>query len=237
MGTWICRRTLAAFAFAAAALPAQAQLKVEVTPYVWAVGVDADVTVAGQAADVDKSFSDLWDDLKYGGSLLGVVQNGPWVFYGQIDVLKTQTDLEGVPGGRLDTKSRIWTLAAGYQLQGSGGKTFDLLLGWRQLELKPELNLPGVPELSADRDVGDVVLMLRPSIPLSQNWRFNPAMSIGKGDSDKTYELWPQVQYGFSETWALRIGFRNLYYDIENEAGNRFKGSLRGLTLGLGGRF
>jgi hypothetical protein len=40
-----------------------------VIPYFWMAGMGGDLTVKGRDASLDSSFSDIWDDLDFGGQL------------------------------------------------------------------------------------------------------------------------------------------------------------------------
>jgi len=53
----------------------------------------------------------------------------------------------------------------------------------------------GVGDRGADNNVYDGFLAVRPDLALSRNWVFSPAMSIGAGDSDLTWQLSPQFVY------------------------------------------
>ncbi len=205
--------------------------KGELTPYLWIAGMDGEATVAGQKADVHTDF----DDTHPGGSLLGVLQYGQVVCWGQVDRLSPEADLGlGLDHATLKIDLTVATLAAGYQFQGSRGKTYDLLLGAREVWLDRELTMNG-ETLRRNRALADMVVVFRPSVPLSQNWRFNPTASLGAGDSRLTYELWPQFQYQISGHWAARLGYRRLYYDIRDDDANKWKGGFQGWVIGLGG--
>ncbi len=203
--------------------------KGELTPYLWIAGMDGEATIAGQTTDVHVDF----DDTHPGGSLLGVLQYGQVVCWGQVDRLSLEDDL-GLDHATLKLDLTVATRAVGYQFQGSKGTTYDLLFGAREVWLDRELRQNG-GTLTRDRELTDMVVVLRPSVPLSQNWRFNPVASYGGGDSKSTYELWPQFQYQISEHWAGRLGYRRLYYDIEDDDANKWKGGFQGWVIGLGG--
>lgn len=218
--------------------PAQAEWSGEITPYFWAAGIEGDATVRGNDVDVDVGFDDLLDDTDAAVSVLGVLQRDRLIFWGQFDYLGLSTgdvDTPSGASGELETDSLIWTLAVGYQFDGwKPGQHFDVLIGARQLSLDNELSIDGVGTFDRDRDYTDAVVVVRPSLPLSENWRFNPTLSYGAGDSESTWELWPQLQYNFSDRWAARVGYRRLHYDIEGDAGNEFDAAFHGLTLGVG---
>lgn len=219
----------------------QAEWNGEVTPYVWAAGIDGDATIGGNEVDIDVSFDDLLDKTDFGGSVLGVLQRDRWVFWGQLDYLALSTDDVDTPSGAsadLDTDALIWTLAVGYQFDGwRPGQHFDVLLGARQLSLDHELSISGVGNFDRDKEYTDAVVVIRPSLPINERWRFNPTLSFGTGDSEYTWELWPQFQYKVTDTWAARIGYRRLHYDIEGDNDNEFDAAFHGLVVGFGGMF
>jgi hypothetical protein len=214
----------------------------EVTPYVWFVGMDGDVEVKGTKADVDVGFEDLIDKVDIGGSLLTVVQKGRWVNWLQLDYYELSDDetVDKIGGAKVEVESDtlLLTAATGIQVDGwSEGQTFDILLGVRYAGMDNELTISGVGSRDDSSDIYDAVLVIRPSFPIGKRWRFNPTLSIGTGDSDLTYELQPQFQYSFNETWAARVGYRRLYYDVEGDRGISFDGALHGFILGIGAVF
>jgi hypothetical protein len=241
-------RTTAAAAFAAllamvfTSLPAQAaedEWKFEVTPYVWATGMNGDVTARNREAGFDYSFNDIVKYVDKGGGVLGGAQYDRWVFWGQVDYFQLSNDLNTPAGGKLTVDLTIATAAVGYQFDGwSKGQTFDVMIGEQHTRLTTETTFNAIGTFDNKRTLNDTVLVLRPSIPLSENWRFNPALAYGKGDSDSTYTLWPQFQYHFTKTWEARIGYRRLHYSVENDSGSeKLNITLSGPVLGIGATF
>jgi len=227
--------------------------KFEFTPYAWLAGVDGNVTVAGHRADFDKSFSDLLDYVKVGGSALGVAQYNRFLLWGQVDYLSMGTGNITLPnqalgfnGGSVDMKALIGELAVGYQLDGfMEGQTFDVLVGARFTHVESDLNLNN-PEttFSSSRTLTDPMLLLRPSIPICPSMikglRFNPTFGIGGGgSSDLVYELQPQLQYDITENVAVRFGYRVVGYKFKGDknSDNEFNFQMDGLLLGLGVKF
>ncbi len=216
--------------------------KGEITPYAWLAGVEGDLTVNGHTADFNKEFSDLFDLVEWGGSLLGVVQYNRYLAWAQVDYFSLSTDELDVDQqpqhGRLDSKMFLGEYAVGYQVDGwSQGQTFDLLVGARTLRVKNDLEIFGVGTFSKRKDILDPIFVVRPSIPLSSKLRFNPTLGIGGGgDSDLIWELQPQFQYQFSDTIAARLGYRTIHYKFEKD-GNELNIDLSGLIVGVGVMF
>jgi outer membrane protein OmpA-like peptidoglycan-associated protein len=214
--------------------------KFELTPYVWAAGIEGDVKIRDHEGSVDASFSDVLDHLDMAAAFLGTAQYNSWVTWLQVDYMDLSQDISRkVVNGSLDTKMTLLTGGFGYQFQGwSEKQTFDVLLGARNLKLESELKLDTVGTFDGDKNFTTPVIIVRPSIQLSKRWRFNPTLSYGKGgDVDKTYELQPQFQFQAWENAAFRFGYRKLYYKIESDNGNTFDGSFQGPFIGFGFTF
>jgi hypothetical protein len=79
------------------------------------------------------------------------------------------------------------TGAIGWRFDTFGDKSWiDVMVGARNLDTDADLSIAGVagtPPAAAvihragDIDITDTLIMLRPSIQLSERWRFNPTMS------------------------------------------------------------
>jgi outer membrane protein OmpA-like peptidoglycan-associated protein len=220
----------------------------ELTPYIWGANVDGDLTVGQQKADID---NDLWENLDNGFMGMAVISYNRLVLYMDLDYLELSDDAETkngvlVPSGtkiKSNTDVTIATAGLGWRFDtwGEDG-TLDVLLGVRNTNLDLELE-GGGEKLSRDTDVTDPLLMLRPSWQISERWRFNPTLSVGLGgDSDTTYELMPQFQFKATDYFALRFGYKRLYYDVNsghkyNTDYRSFEGSFSGPFIGFGWTF
>lgn len=220
--------------------------KFEVAPYIWGVGVDADVTAGNREAEVDNSG---FDNVDATISALGVISYNRWVFYLDYDYISLSDDgntrraFGSVPAGgkvTVDTDVNIGTAGIGYRFDTFGENSWvDVLIGARTASFDTEIEGGG---LSADgsKDVTDPMLLLRPSFRISENWRFTGLFGIGGGgDSESTYQLMPQFQYSFSDLVSLRFGYKNIYYDIEdgNEGTSSYRafdGNFAGPFIGIG---
>jgi outer membrane protein OmpA-like peptidoglycan-associated protein len=241
----IATAVAATLAISAAASSAQAQdenWSFEVAPYLWAAGIDTDVTIGDRTATVERDFGDIVEALDMGGGIMAGARLGHFVAVTQLDYLSLDSDeLDDAPArGRLESEVTMAMLALGYRFQRSHvGAHTDLLLGARSLSLDNTLTLDGLGSVERDKDFVDPIVMLRPSFPLGRRWRFNPTISFGAGgDSEKTWEVQPQFQLQINDHLAMRFGYRRLHYEIDSENGqNKFDGSFQGLIIGIGGTF
>jgi hypothetical protein len=219
---------------------AQDGWELEISPYVWFAGIEGDVTVGGQTASVDMDFGDLFDAVDAAFCTVVEAQNGQWFVGGQFDFIGLDSDnLDDAPqGGRVEMDSVIFTAGGGYTFDlPLEGSTIGIGVGVRHMNMDVELTIRGPVAVSqeGDKDLTDAVLILRPSLVINDRLRFNPAITIGAGDSDFTYDAWPNFQYRFNDRWHGRVGYRMLHYEIEsdNEA-VEFDGDFSGLFVAAG---
>src|SRR4029453_17591039 len=103
-----------------------------------------------------------------------------------------------IPSGtkaEADGDLELRTVAGGYRFDMFGANALDVMIGTRSLGLDNSFKALGTT-VSRDSSLTDTIVMLRPSLQVTDHWRFNPTLSYGvSGDSDTTYEMMPQVQY------------------------------------------
>jgi hypothetical protein len=225
-------------------------LDLELTPYFWAAGIDGKAQVGMRRVHFNQNFSDLIQHVDAGFMVLGIVSYDRFVVYGDYDYIRLSSDGKIgrdliVPSGTkagVDGNLGLWTVAGGYRFDTFGANTIDVMIGMRKLSLDNSLKALGT-KVSNDSSLTDTIVMLRPSIRMTDHWRFNPTLSYGiAGDSDTTYELMPQLQYQFADSFALRFGYKRLYYKEVGGPKNtpRFElidGSLAGFFVGVGWTF
>jgi outer membrane protein OmpA-like peptidoglycan-associated protein len=214
----------------------------EITPYLWAAGIDGDVNVGAQKVSIKRDFKDLVDALDIGGGLMAGAGYNHFGIVTQLDYWSLDSDnLDNSPANaRLETDIFMAMLALGYRFgTDRAGRHFDVLLGARNLSMDNTLTLGPLGRFERDKDFLDPIIMVRPSFPLGKRWRFNPTMSFGGGgDSEKLYELQPNLTFQISEHVHLRFGYRLLHYETESDNGRtQWDGELEGFGLGIGGVF
>jgi hypothetical protein len=216
--------------------------KFEVTPYAWLTGTEGDVTVRGQKADFDKSFSDLLDYVELGGSLRLRAEYNRFLVGGQVDYFSLSTDrldVEDRPqGGELDVKTLLADGVAGYRVDGwAEGQSVDLMVGVRNLRMENDLEVYGHGTLSKDSDVTDAMFYAVPVLPVLPSkidgLRFSCVLGIGAGESDLSYELFPELQYQVTKTIDTRLGYRLVGWKFE-DGDNELNVRMAGLIAGLG---
>ena len=105
--------------------PAENAWEFRVAPYLWAIQMDGNVTVKGLEADVDLSFSDIWDELNFALMLAYEARKGDWGLWGNTIYANLGDDNISGPRGLTDidpTVKVFWQGLGGYYRLG----TWDL---------------------------------------------------------------------------------------------------------------
>jgi len=220
-------------------------LNLELTPYFWAAGQDAELELSNnESVHFNRDFSDLLDvtDIAFMG--LAVVSYDRFVLYADYDYMSLSSDdhsrsgIVAPPGTKAkgETDTDIFTFGGGYRFDTFGENTIDVLVGLQTTNIETKVEIGDFSFDNKD-NLTDTVVMLRPSLQLSERWRLNPTMAYGiSGDSDKTFSLMPQLQWQFSESMAMRFGYKRLYYEFKDRE-SKLDTTFSGLFLGVGWTF
>jgi hypothetical protein len=219
-------------------------LNFELTPYFWAAGQDAELDLGGESVHFNRDFSDLLEVTDVAFMALAVLSYDRLVLFADYDYMSLASDDHSrsgilVPvGTRVDgeTDTGILTYGGGYRIDTFNENTIDVLIGAQTTNIETKVEIGGL-RFDSNDELTDTVVMLRPSLQLSDRWRLNPTMAYGvSGDSDTTFSLMPQLQWQFSNSMAMRFGYKRLYYEFK-DAGNKLDTTFSGLFVGVGWTF
>ena len=200
--------------------------EVTITPYVWATGLTLDVdTPQGEQVELDDSFTDILDNLKFTGMGALEARRGRFILLSDLIFLSTGSSEEGDFGPGLvevdgDTRTIISTNMVGYRVVDQGAVTVDLLAGARISSLKVELELGG-PLQTVEREVSETkvgpVIASRVRVPLGDKWAAALYGDVGGFGvtSDLSWQLLGTIQYEISSHWSAGAGWR--YFTAEKD--------------------
>lgn len=211
------------------------------TPYLWAQGIEGDISLRGRDADVNASFGDLLENLDAAAAFMFEASKGRWVNWVQFDYSALSMERVGARGveAELESKTTMFAVGTGYRFDVGARSTLDVLVGVRGFDMDNSLELRPLADVSTSSTAYDAIVALRPRIRFGEHWSFNPTLSVGSGDSDLTWELQPQFVYSCSycdHHYEIRFGYRNL--DYKTDKGNaKLDIAFRGPLIGFGWRF
>ena len=228
----------------------------EVTPYMLFAGMDGKAGVRGYTADIDMSFSDIWDNLDMGFMGLFTARKGPWLFGLEGVYMKLESDGSSSftgPGGIISGDGKLDVTASLYVYQGSvgyrlldGETKVDAIGALRYTRLEADMDVkvafdnPPFDDVSAGVSGSDswvdAVAGLWVSHPVSDTVALVGYADVGGGGSDLTYQLIAGVNWEYSSGWTAKLGYRYLSWDYE-DGGTVWDVSASGPYLGVGFRF
>ena len=223
-----------------------------VSPYLWAAGLSGETGTLRPLppADVDLSFSDILDDLRFAGMVAGTARNGRFGLAADIQYVETRSDGDLRPfygNTRVTSKSFLTTLTGEYAAIDRPDATLFVGAGLRVWSVDTDLKLSqGGPTLGGgarpDRRVKDddtwvdPVLTLRGEADLSERWfvaGWTAVGGFGVG-SDFMADLFGSVGYRISDRTSVSVGYRwmtvdrdadGFLYDIDQQ------GPMAGMTF------
>jgi hypothetical protein len=227
----------------------------EITPYLFAAGMNGTTGIGPISADVDMSFSDITERLDSAFMIYMTARKNKWVYA-----------LDAIYFKITDQPSQSWQGPLGNtstaQLNvGMTQQNYSLSFGRRVLNERTKLDVMGVarytgldtdlklalttgPNLlpdgsrsvSASESWWDAAVAVRVAMPIASKWELAGYADVGAGGSDLTYQLLAGVNWQFSKVVSAKFGYRYFYQDYQNGA---FKWDMTnsGGYLGVGFRF
>lgn len=212
----------------------------QLTPYVWMSGLEGRVRPfqGAPTAHVDKSFSDVLDNLDAAAFLTGTARKGRYVLQGDFSYTST-TDAAALPLG-LSAKAKVrqtsMTLAGGYNWSVGTASSIDLLAGVRLWNIKADVQVPGLLATRSTTSFADPIVAMRWRYDLAPRWStlvYADAGGFGLG-SEATWQIMGSMNYQFKDNVYLSLGYRHLgvnYRDNGKRLDLRFSGPLIGATF------
>ncbi|RWR34451.1 hypothetical protein D2T29_02585 [Sinirhodobacter populi] len=229
----------------ATALPAAAQdgWTGQITPYAWASGLGGKLTPFGGAPtlSLDKSFSEVMEDLDGAFFLSGYARRNRFVVLGDFSYSSSSKDGRIPPGSPANGKlsQRSLTLAAGYRAISDDGMSLDVLAGARAWNVKSTISVAGgAAQASPGKDFVDPIVALRANIALAPRWSaifYADAGGFGAG-SDRTFQIVATANYQVNDNLYVSAGYRQLNVDYRS-GGTRMDVTMAGPLLGVTWRF
>ncbi len=238
----------------------------QATGYLWATGLNGNVSPFRRAPTlhVEKSFSDVMDDLNFGGFLNIWGRYDRFVLSGDLMYVDTTDSkaagplpalqipgLPTLPAGaaidaNVDTQEFMATLQAGYRVIDADGFSLDALAGARFWHISNDVAvtashpLIGSASASHRESFGwvDPVIGARAFFSLTEKLSVQGQVDIGGfgAGSDLTWSALATVNYIFTDTLSVSAGYKVLDVDYSHD-GYVFDSRLSGPVVGLTYRF
>jgi len=254
---------LAAFGQSVAAeeKPTESAWEFHVTPYLWAISMNGNATVKGLEADVDLSFSDIWDELNFAFMAEYEARKGNWGLWGNtIYANLGGSNVEGPAGlAKINpTVNAFWQGLGGYYRLGTWdladapdkktpSVTVDTFLGARYTNLDAKIDFKGVfsgfiNNVDQRQSWVEPLLGTRTIWDFYERWTLTMAGDIGgvAFGSDFAWSAFGLIGYRFNlfgeNNARVLAGYRALSQDYTDGSGRdkfQWDVTLYGPILGL----
>lgn len=229
----------------------------QVTPYMWAAGLKGEISPFRRAPTIgiEKSFSDVMDDLNFGGFVNVWARYDRFVFSGDMMYVDTTDShafgpLPALPiavppgtviNGSVDSKQFMATLQGGYRVVDTPDFTLDALAGARFWHISNDVT---VSALGMSRTYGesfgwvDPVVGIRAFLPLTDRLSVQAQADVGGFGvgADITWSALATVNYTVTDHLSISAGYKVLDVDYAR-GGHVYDTRLSGPVLGMTLRF
>ena len=191
-------------------------------------------------ANVNKSFSDVLDNLDAAAFINGTARKGQYVLQGDFSYAAT-SDKAALPLG-LSAQAKIrqtsMTLTGGRNWALSPQSSLDLMAGLRLWQIKAEVNVQGLTSAQSNTSFVDTIVAARWRYDIAPRWSTLLYADMGGLDvgSKFTWQVHGSVNYQVKDNIYVSLGYRHLSVDYR-DGGKQLDFSQSGPIVGATFRF
>jgi hypothetical protein len=195
---------------------------VEITPYLWAAGLDGDTAANGTGSEIDTDYSFFsLDNLDFALGASLEARKGRWGMLYDAMYVELSDAFDRSPGSEVEVSGGfVETLAS---MTAANGRPLELLFGLRYVALKATVDVAPIPRASARETWLDPLVGLELVHAFNDRWSVALRGDIGGfGISSESSELATNVAATFGwrigNRLALRGGYRMLQMDFDGDS-------------------
>jgi hypothetical protein len=191
---------------------------VELTPYLWAAGLDGNTAAGGTGSEIDTDYQFFsLDNLDFALGTAVEARKGRWGMLGDAMYVEFSDAFERSPGSEVEVSGGfVETVGA---MRATNGCPLELLFGLRYVALKATVDVAPVPRATARES------WLDPLVGLSFTYAFNDRWSVAlRGDiggfgvaSDLATKVSAVFGWHLNDKLTLRGGYRMLQMDFDGD--------------------
>ena len=221
------RRLAGSFAFVLA-IPAAANAQgaaaapdrwtVELTPYLWAAGLDGTTAAdgAGSEIDTDYKFFSL-DNLDFALGTAVEAHKGRWGMLGDAMYVEFSDAFDRAPNSEVEVSGGVFDMVG--SMAAANGRPLELLFGLRYVALKATVDIAPVPRATARESWLDPLVGLRYTHTFNERWSVALRGDIGGFGvaSDLATNVSAMFGWHINDKLTLRAGYRMLQMDFDGD--------------------
>ena len=216
----------------------------EISPYLWAAGIDGTIRPRRRLPRFESSlsFSDILGNLDAGFFVTGSARRERFVVAGDLYYISLSDSVPAPapPLLRIKGKAEViqGTLVGGWRAVDHATHSLDLMAGMRagENDIEVQGRIGGRPDLTVSDDItyAAPLLALRGRVALTDRITLTGYGDLGGGTSsvDSTWQLSATLDYHLSDHVAVSVGYRHEELDINNSRGARSNTATTGFLVG-----
>jgi hypothetical protein len=213
----LCAFALAASAYAQSV--GSARWAVELTPYLWAAGLDGDTAAngAGSEIDTDYRFFSL-ENLDFTLGTAVEARKGRWGMLYDAMVVDFSDAFERSPGSEVEISGGFMEAAGA--LAATNGRPLELVFGVRYVTLEATVDVAPVPRADARETWLDPLVGLRYAHAFNDRWSVMVRGDIGGFGVSSELAMNAAATFGWrvGDKLTLRGGYRVLQMDFDGDS-------------------
>jgi hypothetical protein len=213
----------------------------KVTPYLWLINMEGDLSIGPLTPSIDESFSDILSNLDFAGEIYAELGKGKHAFHVDYSYLRIKPDPTELasppfpPDSELATKltNNIFETAYNYRWNGPDGPA--LVLGARLIDMEIRMSPTNLPAVNSGPNWWDYFVGIKTHNTISTKWDFDFYGTIGTGGSDLPWTVQANFGRRYSNGNRLMLGFRAWgldYSEIKNSRTTALDLNLYGFMVG-----
>ena len=206
---------------AANAQEASDRWTVELTPYLWAAGLDGNTAADGTGSEIDTDYKFFsLDNLDFALGTAVEAHKGRWGVLGDAMYVEFSDEFDRAPNSEVELSGGVFDMVG--LMAASNGRPLELVFGLRYVALKSTVDIAPVPRAEARESWLDPIIGLRYAYNFNDRWSVALRGDVGgAGISSHSSELATNVSAIFgwriSDKVTLRGGYRILQMDFDGD--------------------
>ena len=194
---------------------------VELTPYLWAAGLDGTTAADGTGSEIDTDYKFFsLDNLDFALGTAVEAHKGRWGVLGDAMYVEFSDEFDRAPNSEVELSGGVFDMVG--LMAASNGRPLELVFGLRYVALKSTVDIAPVPRAEARESWLDPIIGLRYAYDFNDRWSVALRGDVGgAGISSHSSELATNVSAIFgwriSDKVTLRGGYRILQMDFDGD--------------------
>ena len=194
---------------------------VELTPYLWAAGLDGNTAADGTGSEIDTDYKFFsLDNLDFALGTAVEARKGRWGVLGDAMYVEFSDEFDRAPNSEVELSGGVFDMVG--LMAASNGRPLELVFGLRYVALKSTVDIAPVPRAEARESWLDPIIGLRYAYDFNDRWSVALRGDVGgAGISSHSSELATNLSAIFgwhiNDKLTLRGGYRMLQMDFDGD--------------------